>query len=136
MKDQAFEAEIPAEIGAAEDLYARLRAWLLRLGDPSARFAVELLCREIYANTIEHGGLAAADHIRIRMVIQGEILSCRIQHEGAGFAPPNVRGLVGELHEARGRGLAIIAHYADHLYFEEGGRVISFDKRISGGTNI
>lgn len=134
MKAESFEAEIPADSGEAERLLSRLRDWLGRLPLPQDRFAIELLCREAVENAVLHGcGSDPGKRVRVLVERGADTVSCMVEDEGEGFTPSIKSSLFDLTHEEGGMGLAIISHYADRISLEEGGRVIRFERRMTGG---
>ena len=134
MSGLEFEAEIGAGDAEAEELASRLRAWLARNLGAADRFAVELLCREAVANAVRHGcGSDSSKRVRLRLELRAGLLSGSIEDEGEGFTPSIKAALFDLKREGGGLGLAIISHYADRISLVEGGRVIRFDRRLTGG---
>jgi serine/threonine-protein kinase RsbW len=133
MSDSVLEAEIQAESSEAEALGISIRDWLAPLADASDRFAIELLCREAIANAVRHGCRSdPSKRVRVRLERSEGFVSGMIEDEGGGFVP-SIRATLFDLaHEDGGMGLALISHYADRISFDEGGRVIRFEKRVGG----
>lgn len=135
MIESAFSEEIGAEAANAESMLLRLRAWLGRVAVEEDRFAIELLCREAVANAVAHGcGSDPSKRVRIRLELREGICYGGIEDDGAGFTPSIQKELFDLCHAEGGMGIAIIAHYADRISFEDGGRIVRFEKRISGGN--
>jgi anti-sigma regulatory factor (Ser/Thr protein kinase) len=134
MSASVFSEEIGADEDEAEALEGRLREWLGRLAEDSDRFSIELLCREAIANAVGHGcGRDPTKRVRVRIEFRESIFRGQIEDEGAGFTPSIQSELFDFRHAERGMGIAIIAHYADHISFEDGGRIVRFEKRAIGG---
>jgi len=134
MSEETFEDEIPAEAGEAERLVGRLREWLKPRCGSVDRFAVELLCREAVENAVRHGCRSdPTKRVRLSVELRGEVVACAVEDEGEGYVP-SIKGALFDLrHEEGGLGLAIISHYADRVSLEEGGRIIRFERRMTGG---
>jgi anti-sigma regulatory factor (Ser/Thr protein kinase) len=134
MNGSTFSEDIAACETEAESLTLRLRAWLNRVAEEPDRFAIELLCREAIANAVSHGCRSdSAKRVRVKVERRAGTFYGQIEDEGAGFTPSIQRELFDLRHAEKGMGIAIIAHYADRIAFEDGGRIVRFEKRVTGG---
>lgn len=118
--------------GAAADLFvqAELEARLANAGFTERdRFGIRLACHEALSNALYHGnGGDAQKAVDVRFRIDEHGFFIRIEDEGAGFDPaavPDPR-LPETLERATGRGLLLMRHYMDRVWFptEHGGRVV------------
>jgi anti-sigma regulatory factor (Ser/Thr protein kinase) len=126
--------KIRAEISEAEAFCRLLRQELKALPSQADRFALEILCREAIANAIEHGcRFDPSKKVGIDLEIRNGSLLCRVYDEGEGFfldatAQPGNDNLM-----ERNHGMKLLEKYSDRYYYEDGGRVLVFEKRIREG---
>lgn len=138
MRPESFGGEVAADEAEAERLLSRLREWLAPRVSAQDRFAIELLCREAICNAVQHGSRSdPSKRVRLDLRLEEALVSCSVEDEGGGegLSPASIlKRLYCMSKDEGGRGLAIISHYADRISIEEGGRIISFERRLTGRT--
>ena len=122
-----FERKIPSNLkhvdALCHDVYSFLRAKGLGL----ASFASELVARECLNNAVVHGNQGdAAKQVALRLHCTHQWVRLQVTDEGAGFNWRRARRrTLPDDQEINGRGLAIVAAYADRVCFNRRGNQIT-----------
>lgn len=126
-------AVIPSDSAEAFHLQQHLLN-LLRLHhfDEADLYAVRLALEEVFVNAIKHGNKCDPHkqiHIHYRVDPDGFYI--HVRDEGSGFSPDNIPDprRCEHLEEPNGRGLLLIKHYMNEVYYLENGSVVVMCKR-------
>lgn len=97
--------------------------WKEELGDSGTdKFS------EIKAIRLQEPNFANRE-IKIRLELKDNELILSVQDEGAGFTPPPIKPVEGNLY-SHGRGIQLIRHFMDSVEYKKDGRLIEIRKRI------
>jgi serine/threonine-protein kinase RsbW len=99
---------------------------------PRDVFAVRLGLEEALVNAIRHGNRGdPGKRVRVRYRVTAEEVRAEVEDEGRGFDPGAVADPLDEAELARpcGRGLLLMRHYLDGVFYNEAGNAVTLHKR-------
>ncbi len=119
--------DIPSRLSDVDALCREIRSSLDEHGFEAVGFTVELTVRECLNNAVLHGNTSdPAKRVSLDLHCTTERVRVRIADEGPGFDWRKRRpGTVPDPEATVGRGLAIVAGYADRLAFNQKGNQIT-----------
>lgn len=88
-------------------------------------FRVEMACKEMLANAVEHGCISADEEIMIYLKTGKNQVSVSVKDPGEGFDWESFNFDMMPLLKERGRGLCMINTAADEVYFNDRGNKIT-----------
>jgi serine/threonine-protein kinase RsbW len=141
--ENRFHLAIGSRFENIELVHVVLKDRMEQLGiDRDTQHSVELAMREALANAIKHGNQqnpAKQVHVDL-MVEQGELV-IRVEDEGAGFNPDQVRDPLApeNILNRNGRGILFMNKFMDHIHYGSnagGGTVVTLRRRVEPKADI
>ena len=130
------EVVIPSDPAAARQVQDEiLRGLKAHRFDERDVFSVKLALEEALVNAIKHGNqMDRSKKIHINYQLTPERLEIHIVDEGCGFDPRDVPDpmAVENLERPCGRGLLLMRHYMNEVYYADRGRSVRMSKLRNG----
>lgn len=136
-----FHLDVGSRFENIELVQVVLRDSLERLGvDEDTRHWVDVAVREAVANAIKHGNAQdPAKQVHVDLFLEGEDVVIRVEDEGAGFDPDQLRDPLApeNLLKPNGRGIFYMKSFMDTIEYGPrpgGGTVVTLRKKVAGSA--
>jgi serine/threonine-protein kinase RsbW len=137
--ENRFHLAIGSRFENIELVHVVLKDRMQQLGiDKDTQHSVELAMREALANAIKHGNQQnPAKQVHVDLMVEGDELVIRVEDEGVGFDPGQVRDPLApeNLLNRNGRGILFMNKFMDNIHYgskPDGGTVVTLRRRVPG----
>lgn len=134
-----FHLDVGSRFENIELVQVVLRDSLERLGvDEDTRHWVDVAVREAVANAIKHGNAQdPGKQVHVDLFLEGEDVVIRVEDEGIGFDPDQLRDPLApeNLLKPNGRGIFYMKSFMDEIQYGPrpgGGTVVTLRKKVAG----
>jgi serine/threonine-protein kinase RsbW len=133
-----FHLDVGSRFENIELVQVVLRDSLQRLGvDEDTRHWVDVAVREAVANAIKHGNAQdPGKQVHVDLFLEGEEVVIRVEDEGIGFNPEQLRDPLApeNLLKPNGRGIFYMKSFMDDIQYDPrpgGGTVVTLRKKVA-----
>jgi serine/threonine-protein kinase RsbW len=137
-----FHLDVGSRFENIELVQVVLRDSLERLGvDEDTRHWVDVAVREAVANAIKHGNVQdPGKQVHVDLSLEGEDVVIRVEDEGIGFDPAQLRDPLApeNLLKPNGRGIFYMKSFMDDIQYGPrpgGGTIVTLRKKVAGSAN-
>ncbi|HEY3492083.1 MAG TPA: ATP-binding protein [Solirubrobacterales bacterium] len=134
-----FHLDLGSRFENIELVQVVLRDSLERLGvDEDTRHWVDVAVREAVANAIKHGNAQdPVKQVHVDLFLEGDDVVIRVEDEGAGFDPDQLRDPLApeNLLKPNGRGIFYMKSFMDEIQYGPrpgGGTIVTLRKKVAG----
>ncbi len=138
-EEHHFHLDVGSRFENIELIQVVLRDALNRLGvDEDTRHWVDVAVREAVANAIKHGNAQdPAKQVHVDLFLEGEDVIIRVEDEGVGFDPDQLRDPLApeNLLKPNGRGIFYMKSFMDDIHYGPrpgGGTIVTLRKKVTG----
>ena len=138
-EEHHFHLDVGSRFENIELIQVVLRDALDRLGvDEDTRHWVDVAVREAVANAIKHGNAQdPAKQVHVDLFLEGGEVIIRVEDEGAGFDPDQLRDPLApeNLLKPNGRGIFYMKSFMDDIHYGPrpgGGTIVTLRKKVTG----
>lgn len=138
-EEHHFHLDVGSRFENIELIQVVLRDALDRLGvDEDTRHWVDVAVREAVANAIKHGNAQdPAKQVHVDLFLEGEDVIIRVEDEGVGFDPDQLRDPLApeNLLKPNGRGIFYMKSFMDEIHYGPrpgGGTIVTMRKKVTG----
>lgn len=138
-EERHFHLDVGSRFENIELIQVVLRDSLERLGvDEDTRHWVDVAVREAVANAIKHGNAQdPGKQVHVDLLRDGDDLVIRVEDEGIGFDPAELRDPLApeNLLKPNGRGIFYMKSFMDEIHYGPrpgGGTIVTLRKKVAG----
>ena len=137
-QERHFHLDVGSRFENIELVQVVLRDSLERLGvDEDTRHWVDVAVREAVANAIKHGNAQdPGKQVHVDLSLEGEEVVIRVEDEGVGFDPAQLRDPLApeNLLKPNGRGIFYMKSFMDDIQYGPrpgGGTIVTLRKKVA-----
>jgi len=138
-EERHFHLDVGSRFENIELIQVVLRDSLERLGvDEDTRHWMDVAVREAVANAIKHGNAQdPGKQVHVDLFREGDDLVVRVEDEGIGFDPAELRDPLApeNLLKPNGRGIFYMKSFMDEIQYGPrpgGGTIVTLRKKLAG----